>query len=136
MAERAMRLAEHMARKRRGPSDSFARPADLHDARLRDCLQRLRPFCRDIGFGVDHLELPPAGATAGGGPLTLVIAASALLSGGELREELLFQFIPQIRVRGVRLLVRDVLSLGMARDRREMGVDLIAMRVAEDVALA
>ena len=48
------------------------RPADLHDARLRDCLQRLRPFCRDIGFGTDHLELPPAGAAFA----TFVVVAS------------------------------------------------------------
>ncbi len=61
----------------------------------------------------------------------MVVAASAVLSGGMLREEALFQFMPQLRARGGRLLVRDVPSAGMAHDLWEMGVDLIALRAPE-----
>lgn len=103
------------------------RQDDLPEARLRDCLARLRPYCREIGYGSEQLELPPAGT----GAAIMVVAASAVMSGGMLREEALFQFMPQLRARGARLLVRDVPSAAMARDLREMGVDLIAAPASE-----
>ena len=105
------------------------RPEDVPDARLRDCFQRLRPYCRELGFGTENLELPPA--SAGTAPVIMAIAAAAMLSGGHLREEALFQFMPRLHARGARLLVRDVPTADMARDLWEMGVDLIAMRAAD-----
>ncbi len=104
----------------------------LPEARLRDCLGRLRPYCREIGYGSEQLELPPAGI----GAAIMVVAASAVMSGGMLREEALFQFMPQLRARGARLLVRDVPSAAMARDLREMGVDLIAVPAPEPAQAA
>lgn len=131
---RAKRLLEACARLPPALRDQLTlvvteRPEDVPDARLRDCFQRLRPYCRELGFGTEHLELPPA--SAGTAPVTMAIAAAAVLSAGHLREEALFQFMPRLRARGARLLVRDVPSADMARDLWEMGVDLIAMRAPE-----
>jgi PAS domain S-box-containing protein len=104
-------------------------PEGITATRLRDCLLRLRPYCRDVGLAPSRLE-PPPDCVMPGSSLTMALPCEAILEGGVIVDDRLFQLIPQLHARRVRLLIRDVPDPDRARDLREIGVDLIGLSPA------
>ena len=106
-------------------------PDGVTISRIRDCMLRLRPYCREIGFVLKKLEPPPPDLI-GGVPMTFAIGCEAISRGQALTEEALFQFLPVLHARRGRLLVFNVGSVQVARELREIGVDQIALSPMSD----
>jgi hypothetical protein len=97
-------------------------PHGVASSRLMDCLQRLRPFCRGIGFAIDDWRLAPSDPRLDLGSLIAIDASLALGAA-----ERLTRLLAVVHVKRGRLLVRRVPGPAAAARLRTAGVDLLAM---------
>ncbi len=98
-------------------------PHGVASSRLMDCAQRLRPFCRGIGFLIEDWRLAPSDPRLDLGSLIAIDATQVLGAGAE---EKLMRLLAVVRVKRGRLLVRQVPGAA-ASLLRTAGVDLLAM---------
>jgi PAS domain S-box-containing protein len=96
-------------------------PPGLPTSRLLDCIQRVRPYCRGIGFEIDELRIPSSL------PNGIVLVASAD-DWSDLPYNQLTRVLATTHAGNNRMLVRHVASRDAAMALRTLGVDLISMR--------
>ncbi len=101
-------------------------PADAAQIRVLDCMRRLRPFCRGVGFVIEDLELPPVDLATAGGPL-IAISARNWGGGGAFPEARLEKLVARLHAHRGKLLVRHVLSVDASVHLRMLGVDLVSI---------
>jgi len=100
-------------------------PPGLARGRLHDCVQRLRPLCRGVGFEVDDLTMPLVDFMFSGPPI-LVVSARARKGERVFPPAAVSRLIePLHAVRG-RLLVRHLASRETAAQLRRMGIDMVS----------
>ncbi len=101
-----------------------ALPEGLPKTRLLECVNRLRPFCRGVGFqvndvaGLAHIDLSYSTTPV------VSLPASALVTDDPNKVKALFA---SLQARRARILVRDVVSDEDAAAFRSQGANMIAM---------
>jgi PAS domain S-box-containing protein len=103
-------------------------PEGLPRTRLQDCVNRLRPFCRGVGYQVDDVAaLPEIDLANSFNPIVVLpLTACSASTPGRLRE-----LFTSLQSRRAKVLVRGVGSEKDAASLRALGADMIAMRRAE-----
>jgi PAS domain S-box-containing protein len=100
-------------------------PEGLPRTRLQDCVNRLRPFCRGVGYQVDEVaELPEIDLSNSFNPiLVLPVTACAASTPAKLRT-----LFTSLQTRRAKVLIRGVGSAKDAAALRSLGADMIAMK--------
>lgn len=103
-------------------------PSGLPRSRLQDCVNRLRPFCRGVGYQVDDAaDLPEIDLTNSSNPIVVLpVAACGASTPAKLR--VLFT---SLQTRRAKVLIRGVGSEKDAAALRALGVDMVAMKRQE-----
>jgi PAS domain S-box-containing protein len=103
-------------------------PDGLPRTRMQDCVNRLRPFCRGVGYQVEDIAaLPEIDLANSFNPIVaLSLTACSLSTPARLR-----QLFASLQSRRAKVLIRDVGSEKDAASLRSLGADMIAMRRPE-----
>lgn len=103
-------------------------PDGLPRSRLQDCISRLRPFCRGVGFLVNEVaDLMRIDLSNGFNPIVaLPAAACAASASGHLRTSL-----HSVQSRRAKTLISGVLSASDAVAFRALGADMNSMKRSE-----
>lgn len=101
-------------------------PPSIGRSRVLDCANRLRPFCRGVGFEVEDIELPQVDLSLTGAPI-VSINAERWGGGGGMQEHRLTQMLRALHTHRGRLLMRRVPSWDVATQMRGLGVDLVSV---------
>jgi PAS domain S-box-containing protein len=103
-------------------------PEGLPRTRLQDCVNRLRPFCRGVGYQVDDIAaLPEIDLANSFNPIVVLpLTACSASTPGRLRE-----LFTSLQTRRAKVLIRGVGSEKDAAALRTLGADMIAMRRPE-----
>jgi hypothetical protein len=93
--------------------------------RLQDCVNRLRPFCRGVGYQVDDIAaLPEIDLANSFNPIVVLpLTECSASTPGRLRE-----LFTSLQSRRAKVLIRGVGSEKDAAALRALGADMIAMR--------
>jgi PAS domain S-box-containing protein len=103
-------------------------PEGLPRTRLQDCVNRLRPFCRAVGYQVEEVAtLPPLDMSNSFNP---IIVLPATLRGVNTPSKLK-ELFSSLQSRRAKVLVRGVVSEEDAAAFRSMGADMISMKRPE-----
>jgi hypothetical protein len=104
-------------------------PNGLPRTRLQDCVNRLRPFCRGVGYYVDELaDLPQIDLSNSFNPIMALRAGACIKSApGKLKE--LFN---SLQSRRAKVLVCEVVSEKDATAFRSLGADMVSMKRPEE----
>jgi PAS domain S-box-containing protein len=100
-------------------------PEGLPSSRMLDCVHRLRPFCRAVGFALDSLELPTLDLALANGPV-LVLDAT-VVPNVQLPSPKLEKLIAHARALRARMLVRGVTERHVSDRLLAGGVDLVGL---------
>lgn len=100
-------------------------PEGLPRTRLQDCVNRLRPYCRSVGYQVDDVaDLPELDLSTSFNPVVVLpVTACAASSPGKLKE-----IFSSLQSRRARVLIRGVGSEKDAAALRSLGVDMVCMK--------
>jgi PAS domain S-box-containing protein len=103
-------------------------PEGLPRTRLQDCVNRLRPFCRGVGYQVDDAtELPQIDLSNSFNPIVVLpLAACSVSTPNKLRE-----LFGSLQSRQAKVLIRGVQSEKDAITLRSLGADMISMKRLE-----
>jgi PAS domain S-box-containing protein len=99
-------------------------PTGLARMRLDDCMQRVRPYCRQVGIKLEDLSLEPHLIKGMTGTILEVDAQD----WKELPDAQLSRILGTIHAQGIKLLVRRVTSRDAAVTLRTLGVDLLSVQ--------
>jgi hypothetical protein len=101
-------------------------PKGVPKSRVLDCVMRLRPFCRGMGFQSDNMEAPLV-------ELSLLAAAIVVLQDTRAPVDTarLAKAVDGLHAYQGRVLVRHVTSWMAAKPLAQLGVDLVS--VIQDV---
>jgi hypothetical protein len=106
-----------------------ALPAELPRTRLHDCVSRLRPYCRGVGFEVEDLaDLAGTGLPNSFNPIVVLPAAACKQS----RPDRLKGVFLSLQGRRVRVMIRGADSEGEASALLSVGADMVTVRRAEE----
>ena len=101
-------------------------PDGIPKSRVLECVTRLRPFCRGVGFAVRELEAPPVDLSNAGVPIVVVMADN--LHGVDANTKArLTKLIGALHAQRSRLLVRHVASWDQASNLMATGVDMVSL---------
>lgn len=103
-------------------------PSGLPRTRLQDCVNRLRPFCRGVGYQVDTVaDLPEIDLSNSFNPVVVLpITACSSSTPAKLRP-----LFTSLQARRAKVLIRGVGSEKDAAALRAIGVDMISMKRSE-----
>jgi PAS domain S-box-containing protein len=103
-------------------------PNGLPRSRLQDCVNRLRPFCRGVGYHVDDVaDVPEIDLSNSSNPIVVLpVAACGASTPAKLR--VLFT---SLQTRRAKILIRGVGSEKDAAALRALGVDMVSMKRLE-----
>jgi PAS domain S-box-containing protein len=99
-------------------------PQGLPRTRLLECINRLRPFCRDVGYEVEDLASLALIDLSFSAAAIVSISAAALGSAGPVKVRALFS---SLHARRGKVLVSGVRSNEDATALRALGADMISM---------
>jgi hypothetical protein len=104
-------------------------PEGIPKSRVLECVTRLRPFCRGVGFAVNELEAPPVDLSNAGVPIVIVMAEN--LHGADVSTKArLAKLVGALHAQRSRLLVRHVASWEQATGLMSSGVDMVSLAAA------
>ena len=103
-------------------------PNGVPRTRLQDCVNRLRPFCRGVGYQVDDpAELPELDLTNSFNPIVVLpVAACSLAAPGKART-----LFAALQSRRAKILVAGVRSDSDAAALLALGADMFAKAPVE-----
>ncbi len=101
-------------------------PPGIPKSRILECVTRLRPFCRGVGFAVDDLEAPSIDLSAAAVPIIALTAETLQRAKGAATGRLA-KFVATLHAQRARVLVRHVTSWDTAQRLKGMGVDLVSL---------
>ena len=105
-------------------------PQGLPKTRLLECVNRLRPFCRDVGYEVNDLaSLASIDLSFSTAPL-VSISTAVLGSAGPEKTKTLFA---SLHARRGKVLIRGVTSHEEAAALRALGADMISMHLPNEI---
>jgi GGDEF domain-containing protein len=104
-------------------------PYGIAKSRVMECVTRLRPFCRGVGFAVEDLDAPPIDLSAASVAIVALTADTLQRAKGAASGRFV-KFIGTIHAQRARVLVRHVTSGESASRLMTLGVDLVS-RAAE-----
>jgi PAS domain S-box-containing protein len=104
-------------------------PQGLTSSRMIDCIHRLRPFCRAVGFEIEEAELPDFDLALASNPILVIDSERfATAANNSQRVERLRTQLHTLRAR---LMVRNVATRQIGDRLLTMGVDFVAGLAAE-----
>jgi hypothetical protein len=104
-------------------------PEGLPRTRLLDCVNRLRPFCRAVGYAVDDVaDIERIDLSNSFNPI-VVVPVAACRSSTSAALKAVFSALQSQRAK---VLIRDVASEKDAAALRSLGADMILMKRPED----
>lgn len=103
-------------------------PNGLPRTRLQDCINRLRPFCRGVGYHLDELaDLPRIDLSNSFNPIAVFpVTACSASAPSELRE-----LFSSLQSRRAKVLIYGIASKKDAAALRGLGADMISMKRSE-----
>jgi len=110
-------------------------PYGVPKSRVLECVVRIRPFCRGVGFQAESVELPPVEFSVLGASI-VVLQESDLNAYSADHLAKLEKLIGVVRTHRARVLVREVSNRRCAVRLLKLGVDLVALAEEEEEAQA
>jgi hypothetical protein len=103
-------------------------PSGLPRSRLQDCVNRLRPFCRGVGFHLDDVaELSQIDLSNSFNPIVMLpMTACSAFTPARLK-----QLFSSLQSRRAKVLIRGVVSEKDAVALRSLGADMISVKPLE-----
>jgi PAS domain S-box-containing protein len=101
-------------------------PDGIPRSRVLQCVTRLRPFCRGVGFAVSELEAPPVDLSNAGVPIVTLMAENLRGTDGNAKAKLA-KLIGTLHANRARLLVRHCASWESASNLLSAGADLVSL---------
>ena len=99
-------------------------PQGLTSSRMLDCIHRLRPFCRAVGFEIEEAELPDFDLALASNPILVI--DSERLTAGATNTQRVERLRTQLHTLRARLMVRNVPTRQIGDRLLTMGVDFVA----------
>jgi hypothetical protein len=102
-------------------------PNGVPRTRLQDCVNRLRPFCRGVGYQVDDAaELPELDLANSFNPIVVLPVTACLSAPSKLRA-----MFGALQTRHAKVLVSGIASDDEATALFSLGADMVAMKRPE-----
>lgn len=100
-------------------------PEGLTSSRMLDCIHRLRPFCRAVGFALDSIDLPTLDLALASGPVLVLDAAA--IPDIHVASPRLDKLIAHAHALRARILVRGEVERHVCNRLLAGGVDLVTL---------